>query len=60
MREDHRRGIHFDGFSYNFSRMHLHMAQRAGKKSAMFQHLVLVIEEDDHKDFSLLVCQLTL
>jgi hypothetical protein len=49
-----RGGIHFDGFAYNFSRMHLNVAKSTRKKAAMFQHPVLIIEKDHHKDLALL------
>jgi hypothetical protein len=42
MRKDHG-GVHFDGFAYNFSRMHLNVAKSTRKKAAMFQHPVLII-----------------
>ena len=47
MRQDHCRRVDFDGFSYNFARMHLNMAQRSGKKSTVFEDFVLVIEKDN-------------
>lgn len=43
MRKDHGGGVHFDGFAYNFSRMHLNVAKSTRKKTTMFQHPVLII-----------------
>ena len=31
MRKDHGGGVHFDGFAYNFSRMHLNVAKSTRK-----------------------------
>ena len=33
MRKDHGGGVHFDGFAYNFSRMHLNVAKSTRKKA---------------------------
>jgi hypothetical protein len=55
-----RGGVHFDGFAYNFSRMHLNVAKSTRKKAAMFQHPVLIIEKDHHKDLALFIGQLAL
>ncbi len=32
MRKDHGGSVHFDGFAYNFSRMHLNVAKSTRKK----------------------------
>ncbi|VFS61442.1 Uncharacterised protein [Kluyvera cryocrescens] len=49
MCKDQRCSVDFDGFSYNFARMNLNMAQRTGKKAAVFEDFVLAIEKDNQK-----------
>lgn len=36
MRKDHGGGVHFDGFAYNFSRMHLNVAKSTRKRRLCF------------------------
>lgn len=61
MRKDHGGGVHFDGFAYNFSRMHLNVAKSTRKKKDDYvstpgsDYL-----KDHHKDLALLFRQLAL
>src|SRR5690606_5167414 len=60
MCKDHRRSIDFYRFTNNFTRMNLNVAQRAGKEAAMFNHFMLRVEENNHKNFTRLHRKLTL
>ena len=60
MGKDHRGGVHFDCFAYNFSRMHLYVAKSTRKKGGYVSIPGSDYLKDRHKDLPLFIGELAL